>query len=161
MLRLKFVAKPRYTLRGDFGLPTVDVLVVCTGQDTSMVMDATVAAARLDWPIDKIRVLVVDETASDSLQRAVTYYANNRALHVTYHRRHRTLVENSAISYKSASINFGLSETRAEGRISGEYIVVFDAEVGAIRISYVPVSLDKVCGSPSQRLNFFVKRSRT
>ena len=92
-------------------------------------MDATVAAARLDWPVDRMRVLVVDETASDSLKRSVEYYANNRALHVTYHRRNKNFLNNKGIWYKSSSINFGLAETRAEGRISGEYVVVFDAEV--------------------------------
>lgn len=126
---MRFKSKPRYTIKGDVCLPTVDVLILATGQDTSMVMDCVVAAAHLDWPIDKLRVLVIDEALSDTTKRAVDYYSNNRALHVTYHRRRADASKPGTLP-KSSSINLGLAETRANGRVSGEYVVVLEAEVG-------------------------------
>lgn len=97
-----------------------------------MVMDATIAAARLDWPVDKLRVLVIDETASPVVQKCVESYAHSRAIHVTYHKRSKQSMysreSSSALWHKSSTINFGLTETRAEGRISGEYTVVLEAE---------------------------------
>lgn len=129
--KLRLQGKPRYSIRGDMSVPTVDVLVLCSGQDSSIVMDATVAAARLDWPVDKLRVLVVDETHSNSLKHAVENYSNSRAIHVTYHRRNKNALTQSGLWHKSSTINFGLAETRAEGRISGEYVLVLEAQVSS------------------------------
>lgn len=128
LLSMRLTAATRYTLKGDVGLPTVDILVICSGQDASMIMDSTVATARLDWPVDKLRILVIDETGSEIIKRSVEYYANNRALHVTYHRRNKNAIAPRNGWTKSSSINFGLAETRADGRISGEYVLVLDAE---------------------------------
>ena len=129
LTRMSLRTMPRYTIKGDVCLPTVDVLVICTGQDTSMIMDAVVACAHLDWPVDKLRILVIDEVGAENTRRAVDYYSNNRALHVTYHRRQRTESQRKAIMPKSSTINFGLAETRANGRVSGEYVLVLEAEV--------------------------------
>ena len=131
LLSLRMKITPKYSIRGDIALPTVDVLVLSTGQEVSMVMDAVIAAARLDWPVDKLRVLVVDETGSSALEKCVESYAHARAIHVTYHKRSRQSMYSrhaSAFPPKSSTINFGLTETRAEGRISGEYTVVLEAE---------------------------------
>lgn len=132
LLTLKRKSTPKYTIKGDIALPTVDVLVLSTGQEVSMVMDATIAAARLDWPVDKLRVLVVDETGSGALEKCVESYAHTRAIHVTYHKRSRQSMYNRDANPgslpKSSTVNFGLTETRAEGRISGEYTVVLEAE---------------------------------
>lgn len=133
---ISFKAKPRYTIKGDIGLPTVDILILACGQDVSMIVDSAVACARLDWPLDKLRVLVIDENASLALQRSVEHYAHTRAIHVTYHKRSRQSImineKNPNMAHKSSTINFGLAETRAEGRISGEYVVILEGEVGAV-----------------------------
>lgn len=130
LINMSFQTKPRLLLKGDFALPNVDVLILATGQDPAMVMDATVAAARLDWPVDKLRVLVVDETRSDTLKHMIEQYSNLRAIHVTYHQRSaHARAPRGGVWPKSSTINYGLSETRAEGRIAGQYTIVLEAEV--------------------------------
>lgn len=56
MLKLRINPGPRYLLKSNHALPTVDILIICNGQEPSIVMDTVIATARLDWPIDKFRV---------------------------------------------------------------------------------------------------------
>lgn len=127
---MNFKAKPRLLLKYDFALPNVDVLVLATGQDPGMVMDAVVSAARLDWPVDKLRVLVIDESRSEILKYQVEQYSNLRAVYVTYHQRSPyAKTPRGGVWPKSSTINLGLSETRAEGRVAGQYAVILEAEV--------------------------------
>lgn len=127
---MNFQAKPRLLLKYDFALPNVDVLVLATGQDAGMVMDTVIAAARLDWPVDKLRVLVIDESKSEILKYQVEQYSNLRAIYVTYHQRSPyAKTPRGGVWPKSSTINLGLSETRAEGRIAGQYAVILEAEV--------------------------------
>jgi hypothetical protein len=138
---MNFQAKPRLLLQGDFALPNVDVLVLSTGQDPGMVIDAVVAAARLDWPVDKLRVLVIDETRSEVLKYQVEQYSSLRAVHVTYHQRSQyAKAPRGGVWPKSSTINLGLSETRAEGRIAGQYAVILEAEVSTYTIPQKPPS---------------------
>lgn len=53
-LQRKGIKKLR--VQGDSFLPTVDVLIIATGQPDQVVVDTAMAASRLDWPIDRIRV---------------------------------------------------------------------------------------------------------
>lgn len=140
--KLRIRGKPRYAIRGDLAVPTVDVLVLCTGQDSSIVMDATIAAARLDWPVDRLRVLVIDETHSNSLKLSVENYSNSRAIHVTYHRRNKNSLMASGLWHKSSTVNFGLAETRAEGRISGDFVLILEAQVRLLSAVRYPFSAD-------------------
>jgi hypothetical protein len=115
-------------LKGDAFLPTVDVLILCTGQHDQIVIDTAMAASRLEWPIDRIRILVVDEIGSTELQRRVESYASHRALHLSYHRKSKQGRFPEASS-RAALINFGLTETRMHGRLAGEYTLVLEADV--------------------------------
>lgn len=75
------------------------------------------------------QVLVIDASGSSQLQNLVEEYAIQRALHVTYHRRSKAAREPEGGWPKASTLNFGLTETRAEGRISGEYVIVLEADV--------------------------------
>ncbi|GAA94458.1 glycosyltransferase family 2 protein [Mixia osmundae IAM 14324] len=116
----------RLSLRGEMSLPTVDVLVLCTGEDDQLAMDAAIAACKLDWPVDRLRVLLIDDAGSMALQVRANKYAEHRALHLTYHRRVKTKPM-SRRHAKASAINFGLTETRMHGRIAGEYVMVLSA----------------------------------
>jgi hypothetical protein len=92
-------------------------------------MDSAIAAAKLDWPVDKLRVLIIDDSASHELQRRAESYANSRALHLTYHRRVTRPGAAMGATAKSALINFGLTETRLHGRTAADFCLVLDADV--------------------------------
>lgn len=92
-------------------------------------MDSAIAAAKLDWPVDKLRVLIIDDSSSHELQRRAESYANSRALHLTYHRRAIRSGVKTAPTSKSALVNFGLTETRLHGRTAADFTLVLDADV--------------------------------
>lgn len=103
-------------------------------------MDCAMAASRLDWPLDRIRVLVIDDTASSELQRRIESYATNRALHLTYHRRAKGNRKTDYVNHKASLINFGLTETRMQGRLAGEYTLVLEAEVSIRHGRYASIA---------------------
>ena len=102
------------------------MLVLASGQPDQMVMDTAIAAAKLDWPVDKLRVLVLDDVNSRELQRRAETYSNNRALHLTYHRR---ITPPRGANSKAGLINYGLTETRINNRTPGDFVLVLEADV--------------------------------
>ncbi|GAA5851994.1 hypothetical protein JCM9279_007051 [Rhodotorula babjevae] len=79
---------PKLRLRGDHNLPSVDVFVVSSGQADQTVFDCAVAAASMDYPPHRYRVMVLDPLASDNLERELTRHAKSQAApHLSYHRR--------------------------------------------------------------------------
>ncbi|BGP38888.1 hypothetical protein JCM10449v2_002826 [Rhodotorula kratochvilovae] len=145
-------SEPKMRLRGDNNLPSVDVFVVSSGQADQTVFDCAVAAASMDYPPHRYRVMVLDPLASANLERELTRHAKAQAApHLTYHRRElggasgaganareekkaqlqgrqAKGVENTAT--KANSINFGMVEASSFG-IKGpaEFIAVFDADM--------------------------------
>ncbi|GAA6008840.1 hypothetical protein JCM11491_003803 [Sporobolomyces phaffii] len=92
---------PKLRLRGDQNLPSVDVFVVASGQTDQTVFDCAVAAASMDYPAHRFRVMVLDPTCSASLSTSLAKHAASQACpHLSYHRR-----EIAGLSPSSASIN--------------------------------------------------------
>ncbi|GAA5893362.1 uncharacterized protein JCM6883_007642 [Sporobolomyces salmoneus] len=79
---------PKLRLRGDQNLPSVDVFVVSSGQADQTVFDCAVAAASMDYPAHRFRVMVLDPTCSASLSQSLSKHAATQACpHLSYHRR--------------------------------------------------------------------------
>lgn len=53
-------------------MPGVDVIITTCKEDVDVVMDTVRAAATLDWPTDKLRVLVSDDGPDPDLQAQIT-----------------------------------------------------------------------------------------
>ncbi|GAA5825664.1 hypothetical protein JCM3770_005986 [Rhodotorula araucariae] len=143
-------SEPKMRLRGDNNLPSVDVFIVSSGQADQTVFDCAVAAASMDYPPHRYRVMVLDPLASATLERDLTRHAKAQAApHLTYHRRELGVsggasareekkaqlqgrqgkgVDNTVT--KANSINFGMVEASSFG-IKGpaEFIAVFDADM--------------------------------
>jgi len=136
-------------LRGDANLPSVDVFIVASGQADQTVFDCAVAAASMDYPPHRYRVMVLDAGASDNLQKELARHAKAQACpHLSYHRRElgalggagekspkmtvqqRKQQKEDRVGNKANSINFGMMEASSFG-IKGpaEYVAVFDADV--------------------------------
>ncbi|GAA5883218.1 hypothetical protein JCM16303_007310 [Sporobolomyces ruberrimus] len=93
---------PKLRLRGDQNLPSVDVFIVASGQVDQTVFDCAVAAASMDYPAHRFRVMVLDPTCSASLAQSLSKHAASQACpHLSYHRREL----NNGLSPSSASIN--------------------------------------------------------
>lgn len=123
--------RTKLRLRGDQNLPSIDVMIVSSGQSDQVVFDSAVAAASMDYPTHRFRVMVIDPTCSPELQRKLTSHGKTQACpHLTYHRRVLSPSKGDVHLSKAASLNFGVSESRSMGvRGPGEYVAVFDASV--------------------------------
>ncbi|KAG0662405.1 hypothetical protein C6P46_003351 [Rhodotorula mucilaginosa] len=141
--------EPKMRLRGDVNLPSVDIFIVSSGQTDQTVFDCAVAAASMDYPSHRYRVLVLDPLGSANLERELNKHAKTQACpHLTYHRRdlsssgtlEKTENEKPKKSSstaaaetqqaKSNSINFGMREAASLGmKGPSEFIAVFDADV--------------------------------
>lgn len=141
-------------LRGDANLPAVDIFIVSSGQSDQTVrsvylcyfqwtlanalsprqtFDCAVAAASMDYPPHRYRVMVLDPSGSLNLQREIARHAKSQACpHLSYHRRALGGGQAQADLFhsKANSINFGMKEASSFG-IKGpaEFIAVFDADV--------------------------------
>lgn len=94
---------PKLRLRGDQNLPSVDVFIVASGQADQTVFDCAVAAASMDYPAHRFRVMVLDPTCSASLSTSLAKHAATQACpHLTYHRREllNNLSPNASIDSK-------------------------------------------------------------
>ncbi|GAA5986396.1 hypothetical protein JCM10908_003736 [Rhodotorula pacifica] len=134
--------EPKMRLRGDVNLPSVDIFVVSSGQTDQTVFDCAVAAASMDYPSHRYRVLVLDPLGSSNLERELNKHAKTQACpHLTYHRRDLGTLEKAenekrqgsvaeTQQAKSNSINFGMQEAASLGmKGPSEFIAVFDADV--------------------------------
>ena len=53
-------------------VPTVNVFVPCCGEDLDVILDTTRAAAPLDYPNAKFRIIILDDGDSAEVQKKVT-----------------------------------------------------------------------------------------
>lgn len=70
LLHIKGRSRPKLRLVGDI-VPTVDVFVTCCKEDVDVVLDTTRAAATVDYPADRFRVVVLDDGADPELKEAI------------------------------------------------------------------------------------------
>lgn len=62
--------QPRLRLIGDI-CPSVDVFIAYCGEELEVLLDTVRAAAALDYPKDRYRVIVLDDSVSNSAKTAV------------------------------------------------------------------------------------------
>ncbi|KAL8679352.1 MAG: hypothetical protein Q9186_004357 [Xanthomendoza sp. 1 TL-2023] len=117
--------RPRLRLVGSC-VPRVDVLITCAGEDVTIVLDTVKAAADLDWPRDRLRVVVLDDKASVAVRREVQLLArNNSSIHYTA----REKVAGVPHHFKAGNLNHGLSYVEGLEGCKAEYIAALDADM--------------------------------
>lgn len=126
---------PKFRLRGDLALPAVDVFIISSGQADQIVFDSAIAAASMDYPPHRFRVLVIDPVGSSSLQKMVLNYSKTQTSpHLSYHRRSLHSGRGDIHHSKSNSLNFGIAAASTMGgRGGGDLIAVFEGDVIAER----------------------------
>lgn len=108
---LRPLKRPPLPLEGDpADWPTVDVLIPTYNEPLHVVSGTVLAAAALDYPAGKMRVLLLDDGRRDEFRQfaaqvGVEYITRDNNRHA-----------------KAGNINHAL------GRISGEYVAIFDSD---------------------------------
>lgn len=106
--------------------PTVDVFVTCCGEEREIVVDTARAAAAQDWPIDRFRVVVLDDKADMQLKAEIEemkldfpnvfYTARVKTPGVPHH-------------FKAGNLNHGLEFVKGLDGGAGEYMAALDADM--------------------------------
>lgn len=119
---------PRPTLRilGD-KVPTVDVIVVSCGELTDIVLDTVKAACLIDYPVDRVRVILADDMNDPDLKKQVVAL---RKKHRNLHYSARSKVLGAHHGYKAGNINTTM-RTFVRNLPGGqsEFLAIFDADM--------------------------------
>ena len=122
------VPRPSYHLTGNQG-PSVDVLVTCCGEPIDVIVNTVAAAASQDYPLQQLRVFLLDDGHSQGLQQAVmmlnTRLADLKKPQIVYLSRR---VEVGAKSFfKAGNLRYGIDESHRQG--SSEFLAGLDADM--------------------------------
>ena len=104
----------------------VDVLITCAGEDIDVILDTLRAAVGVDWPQERLRVVVLDDKSSEEVRREVQLLGLK---HSNVHYTARTKTKGVPHHFKAGNLNHGL--TYVEGIPGGkaEYVAALDADM--------------------------------
>ena len=104
----------------------VDVLITCAGEDVAVILDTLRAAAGMDWPQDKLRVVVLDDKSSHEVQREVQLLGlENSSIHYTARKKTKGVPHH----FKAGNLNHGLSYVEGIEGGKGDYVAALDADM--------------------------------
>ena len=107
-------------------VPTVDILIPCCGESHDIVLDTVRAACALDYPKDRYRVVLLDDSNSPHLESQIAILRNahsNTNPNLFYTARGVDVTTHS----KGANLNHGLRFEQKLG--SSEYVAVLDVDM--------------------------------
>lgn len=107
-------------------VPSVDVFITCCGEDIDVALDTVRAAAAVNWPSEKVRIIVLDDGGSTVLRTAVESFAlQSPGIYYTA----RVKVHGVPHNFKAGNLNHGLQfVSRLPGGAS-EYMAALDADM--------------------------------
>ncbi|PYI26858.1 nucleotide-diphospho-sugar transferase [Aspergillus indologenus CBS 114.80] len=117
-------------------LPRVDIFIPCCGEDEEIILDTVRAACLQDYPQDRLRVVVLDDGNSPSLQQAIVSRLCPRWPHLSYRtRRGKKSLDRHQRFQKADNLNYGLFSLNTEGEAPqpAEFFAVFDADCMPMR----------------------------
>lgn len=125
ILMYKGRKRPKVRLQGD-DTPTVDVFITCCGEDVDVVLDTTRAACAVDYPIDRFRVIVLDDGKSAELSAAVEVLQQQFP---NLYYSARTKIKGVPHHFKAGNLNHGLDYVHHLKGGAGEYMAALDADM--------------------------------
>ena len=104
----------------------VDVLITCAGEEAAVILDTLRAAADVDWPQDRFRIVVLDDKASEEVRREVLLLGlENPNIHYSA----RTKIKGVPHHFKAGNLNHGLQYLHSIGGEKAEYVAALDADM--------------------------------
>lgn len=124
-LSIKSRRRPRLRVLGEH-VPAVDVFITCAGEEPEVILDTLRAAAAIDWPQDKLRVIVLDDKASEEVKREVQLIGmKNPSIHYTA----RVKTKGVPHHFKAGNLNHGLSYSEGLEGGKAEFVAALDADM--------------------------------
>lgn len=121
-------ARPSYRLTGN-SVPTIDVLVTCCGEPVEVIVNTVTAAASQDYPLQQLRVFLLDDGHDEELHQAVMVLnarlADRGRPQIMYLSRKSEAGTKSF--FKAGNLRFGIDESHRLG--SSEFLAGLDADM--------------------------------
>lgn len=110
----------------DAKLPRVDIFVTYCGEGTELVLNTAKAACVQDFPSQLLRVIVLDDSGSTELERAISALRNTSKHLNLYYASRKVQVSTHS---KDANLNFGLSFASTLPGPNPDYFSVLDVDM--------------------------------
>lgn len=124
---LKKRNRPKLRLLGNGNdVPTVDVFITCCGEEDDLVMDTARAACDLDYPMERFRVLILDDGKSDELKNQVLELSS---MYPNLYYKRRPKFPGVPHHFKAGNLNYGLDEVHNMPGGAGEFMAALDADM--------------------------------
>ena len=109
-------------------MPSVDVIITTCKEDADVAMDTVRAAATLDWPFDKLRVLVSDDGPDPELKLQVDQL---KKYYPQVHYYSRSKIPGKHHGFKAGNMNQAILHLASPdfGRLPAQYIGILDADM--------------------------------
>jgi cellulose synthase/poly-beta-1,6-N-acetylglucosamine synthase-like glycosyltransferase len=125
LLALRSRKRAKLRIRGRFA-PTIDVFITCFKEDITDVLDTTRVALTVDYPLDRFRVVVLDDGASPELEKAID---DLRRKHLNLFYYARLNIDGVPDGGKSGNLNAGSGFVLTLDGGAGEFMAVLDADM--------------------------------
>lgn len=125
MWSLKKRHRPKMRLTGN-DVPTVDAFITCCGEDDELVMDTVRGALDQDYPLDRFRVIVLDDAKSPGLERACAILSHT---YPNLYYMARTKIPGQPHHFKAGNLNYGLEQSHLLPGGAGQFMAALDADM--------------------------------
>ncbi|KAL8817428.1 MAG: hypothetical protein Q9191_008150 [Dirinaria sp. TL-2023a] len=115
--------QPLLRLVGD-ECPTVDVFITYCGEEVDVLMDTVRAATALDYPIDRYRVIVLDDSVSAKIKAEIEKLGSQ-----TQNVYYTTRGTKPKTHTKAGNLNYGLKYSSALSGGASELVAVLDVDM--------------------------------
>ena len=121
--------RPDYRLCGH-AVPSVDIMITCCGEPVNIIINTVLAAAAQDYPVQKLRVFVLDDGHDAELRHAIDrlQLRRDKATSPSIIYLSRTVQPGEQSHFKSGNIRFGIEESQRLGPGS-ELLAGLDADM--------------------------------
>ncbi len=104
--------------------PRVDIFITCAGEDIETVTHTIEAACAIEYPVDRFRVIVLDDAGSKELSDAVKDLSQTRE-NLYYTAR----VKGKDHHFKAGNLNHGFEYVKSLSGGAAEFIAALDADM--------------------------------
>ena len=125
LFSIKTRHRPRLRVVGEH-VPRVDVFITCAGEEVAVILDTLRAAVDVDWPRDKLRIIILDDKASEEVRREVQLLGLD---HSSIHYSARIKTKGVPHHFKAGNLNHGLRYVEGLEGGKADYVAALDADM--------------------------------